>query len=197
VAADGTIAKGVSSATETQRETPLRFIPILVAAAVASALSTAANAGELFAGLHLHDVKTPLDDSGLESGVDVSLGFRGAGMGHLLGAELQPYAFAAVNTAGNTDYAAAGLEARFALGALYVRPGVGIAVHTGSAGKYYRADKIAFGSRVLFEPEIAIGTQISRRFSIEASWVHMSHAQLFGKENPGIDNLGARLNLTL
>jgi len=84
VAADGTIAKGVSSATETQRETPLRFIPILVAAAVASALSTAANAGELFAGLHLHDVKTPLDDSGLESGVDVSLGFRGVPRGPLL-----------------------------------------------------------------------------------------------------------------
>jgi hypothetical protein len=25
----------------------------------------------------------------------------------------------------------------------------------------------------------------------------MSHAQLFGKENPGIDNLGVRLNLGL
>ena len=35
------------------------------------------------------------------------------------------------------------------------------------------------------------------RLSIEASWVHMSHAQLFGRENPGIDNLGVRLNLAL
>ena len=175
----------------------MKFIPILVATAAAAAIPTAAEAGELFAGLHAHDVKTPLDDSGIESGVDISLGFRGAAIGHLFGGELQPYVFGAVNSAGNTDYAAAGLEAKFALGPLYVRPGLGIAVHSGSAGKYYRTDKIAFGSRVLFEPEIAIGTQVSRRFSVEASWVHMSHAQLFGKENPGIDNLGMRLNFAL
>jgi lipid A 3-O-deacylase len=27
--------------------------------------------------------------------------------------------------------------------------------------------------------------------------VHMSHATLFSRENPGIDNLGVRLNLKL
>jgi lipid A 3-O-deacylase len=171
---------------------------MLVGTAVVSTLPAAAAASELFAGLHVHDAKTPLDDSGIESGVDVSLGFRGGSIGHLLGAELQPYIFGALNSAGNTDYAAAGVEAKFALGSrVYVRPGLGIAIHSGSAGKYYRTDKIAFGSRVLFEPEIAIGTQVSRRFSIEASWVHMSHAQLFGKENPGVDNLGVRLNFAL
>jgi hypothetical protein len=165
---------------------------------VAVALPTAAHAGEVFAGLHVHDVKTPLDASGIESGVDFSLGYRGGDIGHLLGAQLQPYIFGAVNSAGNTDYAAAGVEAKFQLGGnFYFRPGIGIAIHNGSAGKYYRTDKIAFGSRVLFEPEIALGTNVSRRFSIEASWVHMSHGQLFGKENPGIDNLGMRLNLAL
>lgn len=158
----------------------------------------AANAGEIFTGLHVHDVKTPLDAAGIESGVDFSLGYRGGGIGHLLGAELQPYIFGAVNSAGNTDYAAAGIEAKFPLGDnFYFRPGIGIAIHDGSAGKYYRTDKIAFGSRVLFEPEIAVGTNVSRRFSIEASWVHMSHGQLFGKENPGIDNLGMRVNYAL
>ena len=50
---------------------------------------------------------------------------------------------------------------------------------------------------MLFEPEAGLGIQINRRFSMEASWVHMSHAQLAGKENPGIDNLGIRLNLVL
>jgi hypothetical protein len=50
---------------------------------------------------------------------------------------------------------------------------------------------------VLFEPELGIGTRINSRLSIEASWVHMSHAQLFGRENPGIDNLGMRLTLGL
>jgi lipid A 3-O-deacylase len=177
----------------------LRFFALLVALVAALALpTTAATADELFAGLHVHDVKTPLDASGIENGVDFSLGLRGGSIGHLFSAELQPYVFGALNSAGNTDYAAGGIEAKFPLGSrLYLRPGLGIAVHNGSAGKYYRTDKIAFGSRVLFEPEIAIGTQISRRFSIEASWVHMSHAQLFGKENPGIDNLGVRLNLGL
>lgn len=156
---------------------------------------SAAHAGELFGGLHVHDVKTPLDKSGLESGVDFSLGYRG---GRMFGTFLQPYVFGALNSAGNTDYAAVGLSARFGLGGTwYVRPGLGVAVHDGSAGRYYRTDKIAFGSRVLFEPEIALGTRLSRRFSVEASWVHMSHAQLAGKENPGIDNLGVRVNLAL
>lgn len=170
----------------------------LGAALLAGAVPGAAQAGELFGGVHVHDVKTPLDDAGIESGVDLSLGYRGDTIGHLWHGALQPYLFAAVNTAGNTNYGAVGIAAKYPLGHnWYFRPGLGIAIHTGSAGKFYRTDKIAFGSRVLFEPEIGLGTQINNRLSIEASWVHMSHAQLAGKENPGIDNLGLRLNLAL
>jgi hypothetical protein len=169
----------------------------MFAAVVAGSVPTAAQAGELFVGIHKHDVKTPLDDSGIERGVDFSLGYRGGSIAHLLGADLQPYIFGAVNSAGFEDYAAAGMAAKFSLGTVYLRPGLGIAVQSGSAGKYFRPDKIAFGSHVLFEPELAVGTQLSRRASIEASWVHMSHGQLFGPENPGIDNLGVRLNLKL
>jgi hypothetical protein len=168
-----------------------------VVAALLSSLPAAAHAGELFAGIHKHDVKTPLDYAGIERGVDLSLGYRGGSIAHLLGVDLQPYVFGSVNSAGFEDYAAAGLQAKFNLGSVYLRPGVGIAVHSGSAGKYFRPDKIAFGSRVLFEPEFAIGTQLAPRVSVEASWMHMSHAQLFGPENPGIDNLGLRLNLKL
>jgi len=157
-----------------------------------------ANAAELFGGLHVHDVKTPLDESGIESGIDVSLGLRGGDIAHVWRAELQPYVFGALNSAGNTDYAAVGVAAKVPLGGRwYVRPGVGIAIQDGSAGKYYRTDRIAFGSRVLAEPEFAIGTQLTSRLSVEASWVHMSHAQVFGKENPGIDNLGVRVNVRL
>lgn len=157
-----------------------------------------ARAGELFGGVYVHDVKTPLDKSGIERGADILVGYRFGRIGHLWSGVLQPYLFGAVNTAGDTDYAAAGISARFPIGSIwYVRPGLGIAIHDGSAGKFFRTDKIAFGSRVLFEPELGIGTRVSRRLSVEASWVHMSHAQLFGKENPGIDNLGVRLNLAL
>jgi lipid A 3-O-deacylase len=162
--------------------------------AIAGLLAAApAHAGELFGGLHVHDVKTPLDKSGIEGGLDVSFGYRGGNIGHT---PIQPYIFGALNTSGNTNYAAVGLSAKFG-GRMYIRPGIGVAVHTGSAADYYRTDKIAFGSRVLFEPEVAIGAEVSDRLSIEASWVHMSHATLFSRENPGIDNLGVRVNLKL
>jgi lipid A 3-O-deacylase len=163
-------------------------------AAFAAALSAApAEAGEIFGGLYVHDVKLPTDLSGYESGLDVQLGYRGDRIGRM---PLQPYIFGALNTAGETSYAAVGLSAKFGK-QIYFRPGIGLAIHNGSAAEYYRTDKIAFGSRVLFEPEVAVGAQINGRLSVEASWVHMSHATLFGHENPGIDNLGVRLNLGL
>ena len=173
----------------------MRRSAIRAATALLLTVPASAQAAELFGGIHVHDVKTPLDKSGIEDGVDFSLGIRGGG---LFGTPLQPYLFGALNSAGATDYAAAGISARFGLGhGWYIRPGVGLAIHDGSAGKFYRTDKIAFGSRILFEPEIGIGARVSRRVSVEASWVHMSHAQLEGKENPGIDNLGFRVNLSL
>jgi lipid A 3-O-deacylase len=159
----------------------------------AFALPAPACAGDLFGGLYVHDVKLPTDKSGLESGLDLQVGYRGGGIMHT---PLQPYVFGALNTAGNTSYAAVGLSAKFG-NRIYIRPGLGLAVHTGSAGKFYRLDKIAFGSRVLFEPELGVGAQIAPRISAEASWVHMSHATLFSRENPGIDNLGVRLNFSL
>ena len=164
------------------------LFPALLILAIAPA-----DAGEIFGGVYVHDVKLPTDKSGIESGADLQLGYRGGNIGHT---PLQPYIFGALNTAGNTSYAAVGLSARFGH-TIYVRPGLGIAIHNGSADKFFRTDKIAFGSRVLFEPELAVGTRINDRLSVEASWVHMSHAQLFGRENPGIDNLGVRLNLAL
>jgi lipid A 3-O-deacylase len=152
-----------------------------------------AQAGEVFGGVYVHDVKLPTDKSGLEAGEDIEIGYRGGGIGRT---PLQPYVFGALNTAGETSYAAVGLSARFGR-AVYIRPGLGIAIHNGSASNFFRTDRIAFGSRVLFEPELGVGTRINGRLSVEASWVHMSHAQLFGRENPGIDNLGVRLNLAL
>jgi len=167
----------------------------LTLAAVLAALPAAAQAGEVFGGLYVHDVKTPLDKSGIEGGADVQLGYRGGRIGHT---PLQPYAFGALNTAGDTSYAAVGLSAKFGK-SIYIRPGVGLAIHTGSAEKFQDPtnDKIDFGSRILFEPEVGVGAQVNDRLSIEASWVHMSHAQLFSRQNPGIDNFGVRLNLGL
>jgi hypothetical protein len=100
--------------------------PSLVAGSALLALAaTPAAAGELFGGVYIHDVKTPLDKSGIEGGADLMLGYRGGRIAHT---PLQPYAFAAVNSAGETNYAAVGLSARFG-GHIYVRPGLGGAHH--------------------------------------------------------------------
>jgi lipid A 3-O-deacylase len=173
----------------------MRCRSILYFALPVAVVSVPANAGEVFGGLYVHDVDTPLTRSGIENGADLQLGYRGGRIGHT---PLQPYLFGALNSAGNTSYAAIGLSAKFG-NRVYLRPGLGIAIHNGSAKKFQDLsnDKIDFGSRVLFEPEIGLGFRVTDRASIEASWVHMSHAQLFGHQNPGIDNFGVRLNLGL
>ena len=161
--------------------------------AILCAFASPASASELFGGAYVHDLKTPLDLSGIEKGVDVQLGFRG---GKIAATPLQPYAFAALNSSGETSYAAIGLSAKFGR-EYYIRPGLGLAIHNGSSGNFQRSDKIAFGSRILFEPELAVGARLSDRLSVEASIVHMSHATLFSGQNPGIDNVGVRMNLAL
>ena len=168
---------------------------LLPAALFVATLPTVAGASEIFGGLYVHDVDTPLSIAGVEDGMDVQLGWRGGRIGRT---PLQPYVFGALNTAGDTSYAAAGPSAKFG-DRIFVRPGLGIAVHNGSAKNFDDPanEKLEFGSRVLFEPELAVGARISSRATIEASWIHMSHAQLFGHQNPGIDNFGVRLSLGL
>ena len=173
----------------------MSFRRFLRFALLTAAVAGPAQAGEVFGGLYVHDVDTPLTKSGVEGGADVQLGYRGGRIGRT---PLQPYIFGALNTAGNTSYAAVGLSAKFG-DRVYVRPGLGLAVHNGSAKNVEDPTnhKIEFGSRVLFEPELNLGFRLNGRATVEASWVHMSHAQLFGRQNPGIDNLGVRLNLKL
>lgn len=173
----------------------MRPVAYLAAAiGLALGLSGPASGAELFGGIHVHDVKTPLTLSGIERGFDISAGFRGGRIGKT---PLQPYGFIAVHSRGDTSYGAVGLSAKFG-DKVYVRPGVGLAVHTGSTADHeLMRDKIAFGSRILFEPELAVGTRINQRLSIEASWIHMSHGTLLSRQNPGIDNIGMRVNLAL
>ena len=160
----------------------------------AAALATPAQAGELFGGLFVHGVDTPLSLGGSpEGGIDLQLGYRG---GPILGAaKLEPYVFTSANSKGDTHFAAIGLSRKFG-DRIYIRPGIGLAIHTGSARNRDNPfnDKVEFGSRILFEPELGIGARLSERMTVEASWVHLSHATLFGRQNPGIDNIGARLN---
>lgn len=168
---------------------------LLSATLTAAIVPSAANASEVFAGVYIHDVDTPLSKSGVEGGADVQLGWRGGRIGKT---PLQPYVFAALNTAGKQSYAAAGVSAKFG-DRLFIRPGFGVAVHSGSARNFEDPTngEIDFGSRILFAPEIAVGARVSPRITAEASWIHMSHGQLFGRQNPGVDNFGLRLSYAL
>ncbi len=167
---------------------------LLAACAGAAAITSAPLAAqEVFGGLYNHDVETPLVKSGnIEDGVDVMVGWRGGRIG---ATPIQPYVYGALNSTGDTSFAAAGLSARFGSG-LYIRPGLGIAIHSGSASDFENPfnQKVEFGSRIVFAPELGIGVQFSSRASAELSIVHLSHGQLFGRQNPGLDSVGARVN---
>jgi hypothetical protein len=169
-----------------------RFLVAVGGGLFALSQSAPASADEVFGGIYAHDVDTPLTKSGVERGADVMVGWRGARIGRTV---LQPYAYGALNTSGDTSYGAVGLSAKFG-DSVYIRPGLGMAVHTGSDADFDSPfnNEIEFGSRVLFAPELGVGVRISPRISAEASWVHLSHAQLFGKQNPGMDDIGIRVN---
>ncbi|MDB5690980.1 MAG: hypothetical protein JWO81_43 [Alphaproteobacteria bacterium] len=166
-------------------------LPITLASALSVALLAAApaRADELFGGVYVHDVNI-VTSSGIERGADFELGWRGPKILRALGGP-RPHFLVSVNSAGATHFAAAGISWRIGR-TFYLRPGVGIGVHTGPA--YASADRIWFGSRFLFEPEFGIGLQLAPRASVEASWVHLSHGRIFGRQNPGLDTLGLRFN---
>lgn len=161
---------------------------------LAGAAAAPANAQEIFGGVYAHDVDTGLTKSGIEEGVDFELGWRGGRIDALsFVGTASPHAFVSVNSAGNTHFASVGVNWKIGK-PVYVRPGVGLAVHTGPGRVVPGDDRIDFGSRVLFAPEIGVGIEVNERMSVEASWVHLSHAKIFGPQNPGLDTIGVRLN---
>jgi hypothetical protein len=173
----------------------MRSSLLAAAAAGLCALSASpAAAQEVFGGVYAHDVKTGITKSGFETGTSFLVGLRGGRIRALSGVGgPSPYVFGSVNSEGNTHFAAAGIS--WTIGdRVYVRPGIGLAVHSGPGRVGPGDGRIDFGSRILFEPEIGVGAQVSEALSIEASWVHLSHATLFSAQNPGMDNIGVRLN---
>ena len=176
-----------------------RVLPVLLAATLATGAS-AAHAGEVYGGVLIHGVDTPFTFETNEEGVDLQAGVRSEPIEALsLVGKPSLYAFGSVNTAGDTNFVAAGVSWKIDLGPVYLRPGVGLALHDAPE---FRTDpatgvRTDLGSRVLFEPELSIGLPVSDRISVEASWVHISNARLFNSEqNPGIDMMGLRANLS-
>ncbi|MGI8944433.1 MAG: acyloxyacyl hydrolase [Qipengyuania sp.] len=167
-------------------------------ALVAGLVAAPAQAGELFGGVYAHGVDTPFTFETNEEGVDFQVGVRTEPLEVLsIIGKPSPYVFASLNSAGDTSFVAAGLSWKLAVGPVYVRPGVGLALHNAPDLRVDPETRLRtdLGSRLLLEPEIAVGTKIGPNLSLEASWVHISNARLFNREqNPGIDMLGLRLN---
>ena len=85
--------------------------PVCVDRFLAFLARRSAHAGEIFGGLLAHDVDTPLTRGGFEDGADVQLGWRGGRIAALrfIGSP-SPYVFGSLSTAGDTNFAAAGLS---------------------------------------------------------------------------------------
>lgn len=170
----------------------LSFLALCSASPAAPAL-----ADELWVGAHVQDVKTPLSLSGIEDGPAIQLGWRADPIAALAPiGKPSPHVYASLSTDGNTNFAVAGIGWRFG-DIIYLRPGIGLAIHDGPDRRVRANRRTDLGSRILLAPEIAAGWRASERLSVEASWVHLSHAQLFGPQNPGLDNIGVRLTYRL
>ncbi|WP_169816985.1 acyloxyacyl hydrolase [Paraurantiacibacter namhicola] len=163
------------------------------------AASPGAAAQEVFGGVYAHGVETPFTFDTFEGGTDIVIGYRFESPELLepLGSP-QPYVVGSLNTSGDTSFAGGGLAWTLGKGPVFVRPGVGLVVHDGPGFRLAPdgSKRTDLGSRVLFEPEIALGYRVNPRLSVEASWMHVSHARIFNSgQNPGIDMMGVRLNL--
>jgi lipid A 3-O-deacylase len=185
-------------------------------AAVVTALMLApasANAAETFLGVYAHDIDDRISiGHSPESGQQIVGGVRSERLESLRAiGRPRAHLLAGVNTEGGINYAAAGLSWRFHLGSerFYLQPGIGAAVHSGKVNLpsslepgltpqerdrrlAVRRNNLDLGSRVLFEPEVSLGWQATERMALELSWIHLSHAQLASKQNPGLGDLGLR-----
>ncbi|KRB82733.1 hypothetical protein ASE00_11930 [Sphingomonas sp. Root710] len=150
-----------------------------------------AAADQLWIGGYRHDVT--LAQEKFEGGQDIKAGWIGERFDGLrkIGRPA-PHLLFSKSLDGGTNYLAAGLNWTWG-GRLYLRPGIGLAVNDGPRRAYRKGKRVDLGSPVTFEPELAAGWRLNTRVAIEASWVHLSHATIFSRQNRGMDSMGVRL----
>ncbi len=183
----------------------------LLALGILAAAGTA-QAGEVLGGIYAHGVGVKQDQEG---GVDGLIGYRTDSIKSWTWIwKPSVHLIAGANSSVSTDFIAAGLDWRVNLTRdhrWYVRPGIGLALTNGKADignafapglspaemqrrLHLSQTRIDFGDPVLFEPELALGYQISPRWAAEVSYIHLSNGEIFHHgENQGLDDIGLRL----
>lgn len=156
---------------------------------------TAAEADDVWVGIYRHDVT--IAQTRFETGQDIKAGWIGDPIEGLKAiGRPAPHLLVSKSLKGQTDYAGAGLN--WTLGSkIYMRPGIGLAINSGPRRAYRNGRRVDLGSRITFEPELALGWRMSERLRLEASWIHLSHATLFSRQNRGMDSMGVRLLVRL
>ncbi|WP_197277067.1 acyloxyacyl hydrolase [Sphingomonas profundi] len=159
------------------------FLPAVIG------MAAPALADSLWAGVYRHDIT--LAQTHYQGGFDIKGGWIGEPIGalHAIGSPA-PHALASISLNGATNYAAIGLNWTFG-SILYARPGIGLAVNDDRRA-YRRGKRVDLGSPITFEPEIAVGWKVLPGLALEASWIHLSHATLFSRQNRGLDSWGIR-----
>ena len=165
------------------------------AALVALAACAPAHAGDILVGVLAHNADLGITVHPAEGGADVQLGYRTLQIPWLHWGDFRAHVIGEANLSGGVDFAAAGLSYRVhILRDFYIAPGIGGAVQDGDTHQFQlRPDRLSLGSRLLFEPELTAGWHVTDRLSVEAIYDHLSHGQLAGAQNPGVDNVGVRL----
>ncbi len=165
--------------------------------ALALLAAAPAQAGDVFGAVLAHNADLGVTTCCTEGGTyDVQVGYRTLAIRPLLPlGDIRAHVFGEANTAGGTSFVAAGLSYRFSFARdFYIAPGLGAAIQDGGTEPFQaRPDRLSLGSRVLFEPELTAGWHATDRLSVEFHYNHLSHGQLAGPQNPGVDNIGLRL----
>ncbi len=179
-------------------------------------LTSPALANDVRLGVYAHDVDIlGIGAAGKEDGIDVAVSYdfdRLDSWGLLN--RPTPYVIASLSTSGDTSFAGAGLAWHWAPGGskrFYVRPELGLVVHTGYGEMpavdepgitdeeqdrrvALRDNHIEFGSKIVFQPSLAFGWRFSEKTAMELSYIHLSHGQILSQgPNEGLDNVGLRL----
>lgn len=151
-----------------------------------------AGISQIKVGVLAHDAPIIATDN-IEGGVDLNAELIFVPLGLLPRKwNIQPHVGIQVNTTDDTSQAYFGLTTtHYLTDAVWGAFSGGGTIHNGETSRFGE-DRKAFGSKVLFRLALEVGVDVTEHVSVSLYYDHESNAFL-AEENPGIDNVGARL----